>query len=88
MKNKLLQGLSGGSVDDLIRTRNKNFKTFAKKTNHIFEMAEDQDLPCVFTEFSLERYTDGTKPRTSMNILGDWRKYYLIARSGLSARCG
>ena len=47
MKNKLLHGLSGNYVDDLIRTENKDFRNLAKKTNRKFEMAEDQDLPCV-----------------------------------------
>lgn len=55
MKDNLLQGLSGGYVDDLIRTGNKDFRALARKTSHKFEMAEDENLPCVFTGFSLKR---------------------------------
>lgn len=55
MKDNLLQELSGGYVDDLMRAGNKKFRTPAKKTSHRFEMAEDEILPCVFTGFSLKR---------------------------------
>ena len=53
MKNELFQGLLGGYVDELTRTGTEDFKRFAKKTNHKFEMAEDQDLPYVLRGFSI-----------------------------------
>ena len=60
MKDNVLQGLSGWYVDELIRTGNTTFKELARETNRKFEMADDQDLPCVFTGFSLKRSQDGT----------------------------
>ena len=60
MKDNVLQGLSGWYVDDLIRSGNAAFKELARETNRKFEMADDQDLPCLFKGFSLSRHKDGT----------------------------
>ena len=53
LEHGVLKGLSGGYVDDLIRTGDEDFKELSKKTNERFDMAEDQKLPCSFTGFSL-----------------------------------
>lgn len=60
MKDKLLQGLSGGYVDDFIGAGNGELKRLEKNTSYKFEMAEDQDLPCDFTGLYLKRQKDGT----------------------------
>lgn len=57
MMNNVLCGLSGGYVDDLIRTGNQDFKKLSRKTKEVFDMAEDELLPCNFTGFSLRRGT-------------------------------
>lgn len=60
MEDGLLQGLSGGYVNDLIRARDALFKKLSKKATEKFEITEDQSLPCMFTGFSLSRAKDGT----------------------------
>ena len=60
MKDNIPQRLSGWYVDEFIRTGNGTFKELGKKTNRKFEMAEDQDLPCLFTGFSPKRHQNGT----------------------------
>ena len=49
--------ISGGQVDDLIRTGAKSFKKLCSETKEKFNMAEDQSLPCVFIGFSLSQST-------------------------------
>ena len=56
--NGKLEGLAGGYVDDLIRTGTPRFKNLSLKTNEMFDMAADQELPCIFTGFSLHRGVD------------------------------
>ena len=56
MKDDILQRLSGWYVDDLISAGNRTFKELGKEINRKFEIAEDQDLPCVSTGFSLKRH--------------------------------
>ena len=58
--NGLLKGISGGYVDDLIRTGDSSFKQLCSKTKRKFDMAEDQGLPCTFTGFSISRTVDNT----------------------------
>lgn len=53
-KGKLI-GLSGTYVDDIMRVGNDQFRKLSKKTNDMFEMAEDEEIPCRFTGFKLER---------------------------------
>ena len=60
MTNGLLKGISGGYVDDLIRTGDSSFKQLCSKTERSFDMAEDQGLPCTFTEISISRRLDNT----------------------------
>lgn len=52
MKGTILKGRQGGYVDDLIRSGNKDFRMLAKKASHKFDMADDQELPCIFRIFS------------------------------------
>ena len=60
MTNALLKGMSGGYVDDLIRTGDSSLKQLYSKTRRTFEMAEDQRLPCTFAGFSITRTLDNT----------------------------
>ena len=53
--NGLFSGLSGGYVDDLIRTGDQTFKEVATKTHERFDMSEDDTIPCSFTGFALSR---------------------------------
>lgn len=39
-------------IDDNLRKMNETFKRFAKKTNTIFEKADEEELPCEVTGFS------------------------------------
>ena len=58
--NGLLKGMSGSYVDDLMRAGDDDFKELAKKTASRFEMAKDEEPPCEFTGFHLDRADDGT----------------------------
>lgn len=69
VKDKLLQNLSGGYVDDLIRAGNGECKRLAKNSSHKFEKTEDQDLPCVFIVFSVKRQKDGTSSQVKHDNL-------------------
>ena len=60
MSNGLLIGLSGGYVDDLLRTGSPEFCQLAKKTNESFQMGEDEHVPCTFSGFSLARGKNGS----------------------------
>lgn len=60
MTNGLLKGISGGYVDDLIRTGDSSFKKLCSMTKRKFDMAEDKGLPCTFTGFSISRTFDNT----------------------------
>lgn len=57
--NGIIRKLSGGYVDDIIRPGDKHFKKLSNKTNDIFEMGEDEHIPCEFTGFSLNYDNDG-----------------------------
>ena len=60
MTNGLLKVISGGSVDNLIRTGDLSFKKLCSKTKRKFDMAEDQGLSCTFTGFSISRTLNNT----------------------------
>ncbi len=48
MVDGLLVGLSGGYVDDLLRTGSSDFRELSKKTNQRFQIGEEEELPCTF----------------------------------------
>lgn len=58
--NGALNRLSGGYVDDLIRTTNQEFRELLMKSNDKFDVAEDQSLPCFFTGVSLSHDGNGS----------------------------
>ena len=51
--------LSGTYVDDIIRAGDPSFRTLAKETNDKFEMADEEELPCEFTGFKIDRDDQG-----------------------------
>lgn len=56
-KEGRLYGLSGTQVDEIIRRRDKAFKTQSKGTHYCFNMDTDEHRPCIFTGFCLSRDT-------------------------------
>lgn len=50
-----LQGLSGGYVDDLLRTVTTEFETVSKRTHERFDIDEDENLAVTFTGSSQSR---------------------------------
>lgn len=59
MENVFLKRLIGGYVYYLLRAGDKDFRKLSAEMNKKFEMAEDQELPCNFTGFSLSRDKNG-----------------------------
>lgn len=59
LENKVLTGLSGAYVDDIIRARNEGFRRHTSRTMERFKMAEELGLPFEFIVFSLMRDKDG-----------------------------
>lgn len=57
--NGKLIGLSGGYVDDLIRTGSDRFHEVSRKTHESFQMDEDEAVPCEFSNFSLIQDSSG-----------------------------
>ena len=53
--NGVLEGLSGGHFDDLIRAGDEDFREMSKKTNEIFEMASDENIPCTLQDSLVSR---------------------------------
>lgn len=60
LQNGRINGLSGTYVDDILRAGTFEFRNFCLKTNQRFEMAPNNELPCVFAGFSIERDAYGT----------------------------
>ena len=60
ISNGILRGLSGSYVDDIIRTGDDKFRKISRKTGEKFEMAEEEEIPCTFTGFSLSRDSKGS----------------------------
>lgn len=55
LENKILVGLSGTYVDDLLRAGNRQFRQNTTKTTNKFDMTKDSPLPFKHTDFSLSR---------------------------------
>lgn len=60
MADGMLQGISGGYVDDLLRTGSAEFRHLSRKTHERFEMDDDENLPVTFSGFTLARDKDGS----------------------------
>ena len=82
----MLKGLSGGYVDDLIRTGDNDFQDLSKKMNERFDMAEEQKMACSFTGFSLGFDKDGTIVRDQHEYLKKLEKLPLPASLKLRKR--
>lgn len=68
MENEVLRGLLRAHVDDLARTRNKEFKVISQNTKGKFCMAEDQSPPCSLTVFHYHLVRMTVCYRTNMSI--------------------
>lgn len=55
-----LVGLSGGYVDDLLRTESEDFPVLSQKTYERFQMGEDETILCTFSGFLLVRDEKGS----------------------------
>ena len=53
-----LVGISGSYVDDLLRAGDDKFRKECRKTHEKFDMGEEEQLPCSFTGFYLQRNED------------------------------
>lgn len=68
MRDGLLSGLSGGYVDDLIRTGTPIFREHSSATNTRFDMGDDEHVPCTFSGFYLDR-KNGTLEQSQRSYL-------------------
>ena len=59
MSDEVLSGLSGAYVDDFIRSGDSRFREISRRTNSTFDMSDNEELPCTFSGFVLNRNTDG-----------------------------
>lgn len=57
-KNKVI-GLSGIYVDDMIRAGSADFCKHSLMTHTRFEVGNDEELPCTFTDFMITRNARG-----------------------------
>ena len=68
-------GLSDTYVDDMVRARDKNFTKLALEARTKFEMCGDEELPCTFTGFQLERDKSG---RLLLHHHGNFKQLTMI----------
>lgn len=54
-----MQGFSRGYVDDMLRAGNEKFRKLAEKTAETFRMGEDEQIPCEFSGFHIDKDDDG-----------------------------
>lgn len=60
MREEILEGISGGYVDDFIRASDNGFRAICNMTRENLYMAAGHSLPCVRTSFSLSRGSDSS----------------------------
>ena len=64
-----LIGISGSYVDDLLRAGTPEFHSACRKTHEVFDMGDEEYIPCPFTGFFIGKNEDGSISQHQLSYL-------------------